>query len=143
MKRIIQLALLALVFAGPVDATGFARAAYAMGDRGDPRARVTPERIYPWHHDDGWQNPRRMSRLGDLNGTWYMSGNEDQPCRIIQSRRSSRVLFINEQGSRARGTVQGDRVFIPDWTDGNGSTGLWGTIRGQRIVWPNGSYWSR
>jgi hypothetical protein len=72
-----------------------------------------------------------------------MNGNEDAPTQIVQPRRDGRALFINENGSRAWGTVRGDRVWIPDWTDGRGSDGLEGRIRGDRIVWPDGSYWSR
>jgi hypothetical protein len=81
-------------------------------------------------------------RIPNLNGTWYMNGNPDQPTRIIQREPDGRALFINEKGSRARGTVSPDRVFIPDWSDGY-SDGLVGRIRRDRIVWPDGNYWSR
>ena len=79
--------------------------------------------------------------LPNLNGTWYMHGNPDQPTEILQ-RPSGRALFINEHGSRARGMVYPDRVFIPDWSDGS-SRGLVGRVRGDRIVWPYGNFWSR
>ena len=88
------------------------------------------------------ENRRERGRVPDLNGTWYLNGDEDSPCEIIQRRLDGRALFINENGSRARGTVRGDRVWIPKWTDGR-SRGLQGRIRRDRIVWPNGSYWSR
>ena len=58
--------------------------------------------------------------------------------------RTARALFINEHGSRARGEIRGDQVWIPDWSSGNPyDDGLSGRIRGDRIVWPDGSYWSR
>jgi hypothetical protein len=59
---------------------------------------------------------------------------------VVQRRLDGRALFINENGSQAWGTVQGDRVFIPDWNDGRGQRG-W--VRGDRIVWPDGNFWER
>jgi hypothetical protein len=87
--------------------------------------------------DDG---PR--DRVPNLNGTWYLNGNEDLPCNIVQ-RPDGRALFINEHGSRARAEMHSDRVWIPDWSPGDGSQGLEGRVRGDRIIWPDGSFWSR
>jgi hypothetical protein len=81
-------------------------------------------------------------RVPNLNGIWYMNDDGDLPCRIVQ-RRPDRADFINEHGQRAVGFVYPDRVFIPAWNDGEGSDGLEGRIRGDMIIWPNGSYWSR
>ncbi len=79
-----------------------------------------------------------------IGGVWYLNGNRDAPCRIIQAAPDGRALFINEHGSRARGEVRGDQVWIPEWSSGNPWVeGLSGRIRGDRIVWPDGSYWSR
>ena len=80
--------------------------------------------------------------IPNLNGAWYMNDDGDLPCRIIQIR-PDRADFINEHGQRARGIVTRNRVFIPAWNDGEGSDGLEGRIRGDLIIWPNGSYWSR
>ena len=44
---------------------------------------------------------------------------------------------------RAGGLVYPDHVVVPAWNDGYGSDGLEGIIRGDTIVWANGSYWSR
>jgi hypothetical protein len=77
----------------------------------------------------------------NLNGTWYLNGNPSAPCEIRQGR-PDQALFINEHGSQAWGTVYPDRVWIPDWSDGQ-SQGLRGTLEGNRIVWPTGSFWSR
>jgi hypothetical protein len=71
-----------------------------------------------------------------------MNGAEDLPCQIIQRRQDGRAEFVNEHGDRASGTVRSDRVWVPAWTDGR-SRGLVGRIRGDRIVWPDGNYWSR
>jgi hypothetical protein len=132
MKRIIPLTLLSLLFAVPVGTAG---------------AR-DPDRYYrgPWYDRDwsrsDWYAPPDSgppARIPNLNGTWYMRGNPDQPCRIIQRRPDGRALFINENGSRAEGFVRGDHVFVPDWNNGRGERGR---IQGDRILWP-GSYWSR
>jgi hypothetical protein len=87
--------------------------------------------------DRGWD------RVPYLNGAWFGNGDERVPCVIIQRAPDGRALFINDQGSQAWGVIQGDRVWIPDWTDGMGSRGLVGRIWGDRIIWPNGSFWSR
>jgi hypothetical protein len=70
-----------------------------------------------------------------------MNDDPRMPCEIRQD--GNQALFINEFGSRARGTVRGPYVLIPDWSDGRGSDGLIGRVRGNRIVWPNGSFWAR
>jgi hypothetical protein len=82
------------------------------------------------------------ARIPYIGGTWYMWGDEDQPCFIRQRRGSNQAVFINEHGNRAEGWIRGDRVWIPDWgQNGQGQAGL---IRGDRIIWlPDRSYWSR
>jgi hypothetical protein len=76
----------------------------------------------------------------DISGSWYMNGDPNQRCQISQPQLDGNALFTNEHGSSAWGTVRGDRVFIPEWNEGRGEVG---TIRGNRIVWPNGTYWAR
>jgi hypothetical protein len=90
-----------------------------------------------------WGEQRDHDWVPDLNGIWYMNGNGSAPCQIIQERLDGRALFVNEHGSQAWGAVHGDHVWIPEWTDGQGSPGLRGRIFGNRIVWPNGTFWSR
>jgi hypothetical protein len=84
--------------------------------------------------------PRHEVR--NLNGTWYMNGDPDKPCQIIQDWPLPWARFVNEHGSEASGQIRGDTVWIPDWSDGI-NPGLAGRIRGDRIIWPNGSFWSR
>jgi hypothetical protein len=86
----------------------------------------------------GYDFPRR---LPNLSGAWYMNGDEDAPCEIIQRGRGDRALFINERGDQTWGQVRPDSVWIPAWTDGR-HRGLYGRLRGNRIVWPDGNYWS-
>jgi hypothetical protein len=85
--------------------------------------------------------PALAQRVPDLSGVWYLNGNRDAPCKIIQRRPDGRAVFINEKGSRADGVVRGDRVLIPDW--GNEDEPLQGRVRAGRIVWPDGSFWAR
>ena len=80
--------------------------------------------------------------IPNISGLWYMNGDPNQPCEIRQRGDGREAMFINENGSSAPGLVRADHVWIPDWTDGR-SQGLLGRIRGNRIVWPNGTYWSR
>jgi hypothetical protein len=119
MKRFVPLALLSLVLSFAAGASGV----YQPGGPG-PRDPAP-----------------RWGRVPDLNGVWYNGGDEEQPCRIIQRRGSTRATFINERGTRAAGTIRGNRVFIPSWGEDEG--GLEGVIRGDRIVWPDGNYWQR
>jgi hypothetical protein len=84
----------------------------------------------------------RERAIPNLNGQWFLNGDPNKPCQINQYPPGRRAEFINENGSRAWGRVSDDHVFIPDWTDGT-SQGLEGRIRGDRIVWPTGTYWSR
>jgi hypothetical protein len=97
-------------------------------------APAVPQRF----NDPGFRN-----RIPNLNGIWYMHDDENLPCRIIQRRPDGRAEFINEHGQAAWGEISRDRVFIPDWNDGEGSDGLEGRIRGNMIIWPNGTFWSR
>lgn len=84
--------------------------------------------------------PPQPPPVPDISGTWYMHGDPNLRCEISQPRLDGNALFTNEHGSSAWGTVRGDRVFIPEWNEGRGERGV---IRGNRIVWPNGSYWAR
>jgi hypothetical protein len=86
--------------------------------------------------------PPPFPAVPDVSGTWYMNGDRNKPCEIDQYPPGRRAEFTNENGSTAWGSVRGDRVWIPEWTDGF-SQGLEGRLRGNRIVWPNGSFWSR
>jgi hypothetical protein len=85
-----------------------------------------------------WAQP---ARVPDISGSWYLNNNRDSPCKIIQRRPDGRAVFINEKGSRADGTIRGDRVLVPDWGDEDGP--LVGRLRADRIVWPDGSFWAR
>jgi hypothetical protein len=87
-----------------------------------------------------WTPAQPPGRVPDLDGPWYMNGDPDKPTSIEQ--RGEDATFTNEKGERARGTIERDRVWIPEWTDGK-RRGLEGSVRRDRIVWPNGTYWSR
>ena len=97
---------------------------------------VAPGRAQPWADQDPFNG------TPNLNGRWFNSGDPNKPC-YIQERPDGHARFTNENGSHARGVIRGDQVWIPDWSPGNGIQGLQGAVQGDRIVWPNGSYWSR
>ncbi len=80
--------------------------------------------------------------LPNLNGTWFLNGDRNKPCEIVQYPPGRRAEFTNENGTTAWGTIHSDWVWIPDWSDGT-SDGLVGRVRGDRIVWPTGTFWSR
>lgn len=80
--------------------------------------------------------------IPNLNGPWYANGDLERPCFITQQP-DGRAMFTNDNGSRARGMVDVDRVWIPSWSPGHGIRGLKGKIRGDQIVWPDGNFWSR
>jgi hypothetical protein len=102
--------------------------------------RVRGDRIV-WPNGTFWAR-RPPPPVRDLSGTWFLNGNRNKPCTIVQYLPGRRAELTNENGDTAWGTVHGDRVWIPEWSDGT-SNGLEGRVRGDRIVWPNGSYWSR
>ena len=102
-----------------------------------PATAQPPWRDDPRRRDDPWGD-----RIPNLNGTWFNSGDEDQPC-FVRQRPDGRTLFTNEKGDTAPGVVRGDRVIIPDWGSEEGLPGLVGRVRGDRIIWPDGNFWSR
>jgi hypothetical protein len=83
----------------------------------------------------------RRGYIPNLNGIWYMEGDPDYPCEIIQ-RPDGRAQFINEYGERAWGMVFGDWIRVPDWGD-QWRGGLRGRVRGNTIYWSNGTHWTR
>ncbi len=81
------------------------------------------------------------ARVPNLNGIWYLSGDEDNLCEVKHKRGTNRAVFVNENGDRATGVIRGDRIWIRSW--GDPRTGLQGEVRGDRIRWSNGTYWAR
>ncbi len=99
-----------------------------------------------WDHDRYYYPPPAQlaqRRVPDLSGAWYMRGDPDQPCEVRQRWPERRALFINERGESAWGTINGDRIWVPDWIGYDNRQGLEGTFEGDRITWRNGSFWTR
>jgi hypothetical protein len=75
-----------------------------------------------------------------VDGVWFFRGNPFQPCYIqsVYTPFGVRLIFTNEMGSRATGglSANGRQVYVNEW-------GLTGRVRRDRIVWPNGDFWSR
>ena len=118
MNRFISTGLLALVLVSPVHA--------------QPRYWPNPFQPYP---------VIPPTSIPNLDGVWYLTGNPQARCQVQQRWPSTRAMFINEHGSWAPGTIIGNQVWIPTW--GEGGRGLMGRIEGDRIVWPDGNFWSR
>jgi len=131
MRTLIALALPLLTLVAPTQA----QAQYRrwVPDRYPP----PPVQVAPW--DRG----AVRGRVPDLSGTWYMNGDPNQPCEVRQRWPEPRALFINERGESAWGTIDGDRIWVPDWVGYNNRRGLEGSFRGDSIVWYNGSSWTR
>lgn len=75
----------------------------------------------------------------DLTGTWYFGGDNSKPCRIEQNGRS--LVLRNESGQSATGTITAPGVISTVW----GGTTITGTLSSnhRRILWSNGTYWTR
>ncbi len=106
--------------------------AMAQYGRYQPPAEYTPYQSPP-PYGPYQQGPA----MQDLAGTWFMSGDENEPCQIIPSPRGDRALFINENGGRAEGFIRGGFIIVPRW--GN----LQGRFLGDTIRWANRSVWTR
>jgi len=79
--------------------------------------------------------------MPNLGGTWFMHGDPNLPCEV-HPQPDGTVIVVNEKGEEAWGTLEGPRLFVPEWKSG-GRRGLMGRITRDRIVWPDGNYWSR
>jgi hypothetical protein len=72
-----------------------------------------------------------------LEGTWYLNGERDKHTEIVSTRDGLEAR--NETGGTSR--LEYDRfgsVRALDWEGG-----LRGDIRGDRILWANGTTWTR
>lgn len=146
MRKHWTIMLIALVssvaLAAQADAQRWGRG-WGRGWYGPPYRNYEYDR--PGYYWDGYAGPRPRpfsNAVPYIGGTWYMAGDRYLPCQIVQKGVDGRALFINERGDSAWGTVQGDTVLVPDWSDGR-SPGLSGRIQGNQIIWGNGSFWIR
>jgi hypothetical protein len=73
-----------------------------------------------------------------LPGQWYTDANSSGATTYVVQTGSNAYRFINEQGRVANGYVSGNRVAAPNWQ----VTGIIEN-RGNRIVWSNGTNWTR
>ena len=129
MKKLIALALPLIAFAAPVQAQYWHRPWYPRDYR--PPARVSP-----------WNRPAPAYEVPDMSGTWFTNGDPNKPDEVLM-RPDGSVVFVNEYGDQALGTIQGDRIWVPTWETYNHQLGLEGRFRGDRIEWFNGSFWTR
>ena len=87
---------------------------------------------YGW---SSWGNKRSAPQ--QLGGTWYLNGDRSRRAEISESRRG--LVARNERGQTTRLEISrsGD-VYARDWQGG-----LRGDVRHDRIVWENGTIWTR
>jgi hypothetical protein len=87
---------------------------------------------YGW---SSWRNKRSAPQ--QLEGTWYLNGERSRKTEINESRRG--LIARNEKGQTTRLEISrsGD-VYARDWQGG-----LRGDVRHDRIVWENGTIWTR
>lgn len=78
-----------------------------------------------------------LSQVATLGGNWYMEGT-GQKCEIIQN--VSKLVFINEAGSRSNGYIKADgNVVATDWGNLHGNLNEYHN----RISWSNNTNWFR
>jgi len=99
-------------------------------DNGTVWTRTPSERFGSSY--DRWTD----SKARQLQGRWYMNGDPNKPTEIVIN--GSRLEARNENGQASRLEVDrnGD-IRAWDWQ------GLRGGVRGDRIVWNNGTTWTR
>jgi hypothetical protein len=87
---------------------------------------------YGW---PSWGNNRNAPQ--QLEGTWYLNGERSRRTEINASRRGLVARNENGQTTRLEISRSGD-VYARDW-----QSGLRGDVRRDRIVWENGTTWTR
>ena len=79
----------------------------------------------------------RDSQRRGLEGTWYSGGARDKATSIVSTRGGWEAR--NEHGQTSRLVSEGrNSVVALDWGGGTRAE-----IRGDRIEWANGTYWTR
>ena len=87
---------------------------------------------YGW---PSWGNKRSAPQ--QLEGTWYLNGDRSRRAEINESRRG--LVARNEKGQTTRLEIsRSGNVYARDWQGG-----LRGDVRRDRIVWENGTTWTR
>jgi hypothetical protein len=83
----------------------------------------------------GKSNPKSLSeKERALVGTWYVSGKMDHSCHITAT--ENQLFGINDNfASRLTYTTDG-QLFSGTWH-------VFGEISGDKILWSNGTWWSR
>ena len=93
---------------------------------------TVPAQGYGW---PSWGNNRNAPQ--QLEGTWYLNGERSRRTEINASRRGLVARNENGQTTRLEISRNGD-VYARDW-----QSGLRGDVRRDRIVWENGTTWTR
>jgi len=91
-----------------------------------------------WTNGTYWTRCQSRHHI-DLRGAWYFGGDRSKPCRISQHGGS--LTLQNESGQTASGSFTSKSTISTVWA---GIT-ITGTISHDRnrILWSNGTYWTR
>jgi hypothetical protein len=92
-----------------------------------------------WSNNTFWARCKRNRHDINVQGTWYVGGDQSRACRIDQQ--NGALSLRNETGQTGSGTFTKSHHITTSWS----GTRIEGTIsRDQnRIDWSNGTYWTR
>jgi hypothetical protein len=95
-------------------------------------------RTIAWTNGTFWARCSRHHHT-DLQGRWFFGGDRSKPCHIDQHDTS--LSLVNESGQTATGTFTGKYAISTVWS----GTTITGTVTRdrKRILWSNGTYWTR
>jgi hypothetical protein len=95
---------------------------------------ASPQDERRYERREGWRDTRNDWRR--LEGTWYLNGERDKPCKIVSTRGGLEVR--NERGDSSPLEYDRGSIRARNWEGG-----LRGEVRGDRIEWSNGTTWTR
>lgn len=77
------------------------------------------------------------ARASTFVGTWHMGGSSAKVC-VISANMDGRLMAKNESGSVSKLSCESStQCTAMDWN------GVRGTMEHERILWSNGTWWSR
>lgn len=83
----------------------------------------------------GKANEESLSKEeGRLVGTWYEAGRVNRPRYIAGTQ--NKIFAISSHGRCGRVISDADTIFVTDWK-------MHGQVAGERILWSDGTWWSR
>ena len=79
----------------------------------------------------------RHATLPPVTGAWYVGGNPQRACLVVRTTHG--LTARNENGDVTTLERRGrHNVFAANW-----ESGIVGTVEGDRLLWRNGTWWTR